>query len=38
MSQGSLPSDSEMEKMKAEVGKMLPFEQAIKQPLGKRVR
>jgi hypothetical protein len=30
MSHGSLPSDSEMEKIKAKVREMSPFEQAVK--------
>lgn len=38
MSRRSLPSDSEMEKIKAKVRKLSPFEQAVRQPPRKRVQ
>lgn len=38
MSHGSLPSESEMEKIKAKVRKLSPFEQAVRQPPRKRVQ
>lgn len=38
MSHGSLPGNSEVEKIKAKVIKMSPFEQAVRQPPRKHVQ